>query len=118
VDIKSLKAKIIEGDGRGDLSFEFKGDKFTIKPLTVAASRRVDNAAKDKSGKKDDGRWLVLIAAETIHYAETGERVFDSKTDMEMLESLSVGKGGFLATFIETYGTLETRDAKDAEQVF
>ena len=117
MDLKSLKAKIIDGDGRSDLAFEFKGDKFKIKPLTVAASRRVDAAAKAKDGKKDEGRWLVLIAAETIHTPE-GERVFDSKADMELLESLSVGKGGFLATFIETYQQLEARDAKDAEQVF
>jgi len=117
VDLKSLKAKI-EGDGRDDITFEWKGERFLAKQNTVAANRRIDTAAKRKDGTKDEGRFLVLLAAESIHYAESGEKVFDSKADIDFLERLPIGKGSFLATFIEAYGAVEARDARDAEAVF
>lgn len=116
MDKAALRAKIIEGDGREDIRFEFKGEWFRIKQLTVAQARAIEAASKGKDGLDTHAAAMRQLCA-SLH-SDAGEKVFDYKSDKDLLDNLNAGVGGFLEAYFKAHKELTERTPHDAQATF
>lgn len=117
MDIKEIRAKVLGGDGRGDVPFEFEGVKFALKQPSIAALRRAEEGAKAVGkGTADAGRLITLLIVECVKDPETGAAVF-SRGDIDGLESLSAGSG-FIHEVSKLIKELAARTQGEAKQTF
>lgn len=109
-----LRNKVLGADpSYRKVRFTVDGEEFEVREMSLATTRKIEDAARNKKGKIDGYRMLALAAIESVYDPTTGQKVLESTDEAKLLQLPS--NSGFFHEFGKAFEKLKPGEVSELE---